>query len=87
MKTSKLLLLTFVGLTFCITDVMLDKNSVIPTAQMQTAAKSYFHQYFPSKDAALAKVKEEIIKTTNEISKYEGNMAFYNDDLLTYMDN
>ena len=90
MKTSKLLLLTFVGLLFSIMAVtidMLDKDSFILKEQLPTAAKTYLQKHFPNRDVAYAKLKNEIIKTTYEVGYNNGyELEFNSDGMLIDID-
>ena len=90
MKTSKLILITFVGLIFSIMTVTLDlheKEHLLPIEELPTAVKSCLHKYFPNKDVAYSKMKDEFIKTTYEMGKnnYYGN-EFYTDGVVTDFD-
>lgn len=89
MKTSKLLLLTFIGLLFSIMTVSLDlheRGSLLPVEELPTAVKSCLQKYFPNKDVAYSKMKDEFIKTTYEMSKNNYKQEFYTDGLMTDYD-
>ena len=90
MKTSKLLLLTFVGLLLSIMAVsidLLDKDSFITKDQLPTAAKTYLHKYFPNGNVAYAKMKNDIIKTTYEVGVNNGyELEFTSDGMLFDVD-
>ena len=91
MKTSKLLLLTFVGLLLSIMAVsidLLDKDSFITKDQLPTAAKTYLHKYFPNKNVAFTNLKNDIIRATYEVgasNSYELDFNYY-DGMLLDMD-
>ena len=88
MKTSKILLLTFVGLLFCITTVVVDLNNRGQMASLQelpTAVKSYVKKYYPNMKVACANMKESIKNTAYEMAKngsYE--QGYCGNDLLAY---
>ena len=90
MKTSKLLLLTFVGLIFSIMAVtvdLIDRDSFGSAEQLPTAAKTYFHKYFPNKNVAFTKLKNDLIKATYEVgasNNYE--LGFTYDEMLLGVD-
>ena len=88
MKTSKLLLLTFLGLIFSIMAVtvdLIDRDSFISAEQLPTAAKTYFHKYFPNKNVAFTNLKNDIIRATYEVgasNSYELGFNYYDGMLL-----
>ena len=90
MKTSKLLLLTFLGLVFSIMAVtidLIDRDSFISADQLPTAAKTYLHKYFPNGNVAYTNIKDDIIKATYEIganNSYELGASY--DEMLLDMD-
>ena len=90
MKTSKLLLMTFAGLLFCIISVIFDSNNngqMISINELPTATKSYMLKYFPNIDNTYAKMKDGIVKTTKEMGKKNFfEQAFDDDDMLAYLD-
>ena len=90
MKTSKLLLLTFVGLLLSVMTVtidLLDRDSFISADQLPTAAKNYLHKYFPNGNVAYAKMKNDIIKTTYEVGVNNGyELEFTSDGMLLDVD-
>ena len=87
MKTSKLILITFVGLLFSILTVTIDLNNrgqLTSIKELPTAAKSCLKKYFPDQVASLGKIKKEIVKTTYEMGKENVNEnMFCSDNLLT----
>lgn len=91
MKTSKLLLLTFLGLIFSIMAVtidLLDRDSFVSVEQLPSAAKTYLHKYFPNKNVAYTNIKNDIIKATYEVgvsNGYELDFNYY-DGMLLDMD-
>ena len=90
MKTSKLLLLTFVGLLLSVMTVtidLLDRDSFISADQLPTAAKAYLHKYFPNGNVAYAKMKNDIIQTTYEVGVNNGyELEFTSDGMLLDVD-
>ena len=90
MKTSKLLLLTFIGLVLSVMTVtidLLDRDSFISADQLPTAAKTYLHKYFPNGNVAYSNIKNDIIKATYEVgasNSYELGIGY--DDMLLDMD-
>ena len=88
MKTSKLLLLTFVGLLFCIATVVVDLNSrgqMTSLQELPTAAKSYVKKYYPKMKVACTNMKAGIKETAYAMAKngrYE--QGYCGDDLLAY---
>ena len=87
MKTSKLLLLTFAGLLFCIMTVTIDLNNrgqLISFSELPTTAKSCLQKYFPNKTISYAKVKEKIVSTTYEMGQNYRYDAYDCDDMLAY---
>ena len=90
MKTSKLLLLTFLGLIFSIMAVtvdLIDRDSFISADQLPTAAKTYLQKYFPDGNVAYAKIKNDIVKTTYEVGVNNGyELEFTSDGMLLDVD-
>ena len=90
MKTSKLLLLTFAGLFFCIMTVTLDLNNRgqnFSIKELPAATKSCLQKYFPNNDIAYAKIKDDFVKTPYEMGKSKSyGQNFYDDGMLTYYD-
>ncbi|MBO4819966.1 MAG: hypothetical protein J5548_00680 [Prevotella sp.] len=90
MKTSKLLLITFLGLLFSIMTVTIDlqnRGQLITINELPTAAKSCLLKYFPNKEITSNKIKNKIIRTTREVvntNSYEQQL--YGHDMLAYMD-
>ena len=67
MKTSKLLLITFIGLFFCIADVVVDSHdsdSFFRTEQLTQTAKSYFHKYFTDSSVSFDEIQNDITDAT-----------------------
>ena len=87
MKTSKLLLLTFVGLLFCISTVVVDLNSrgqMTSLQELPTAAKSYVKKYYPKMKVAYANMKESIKNAAYEMGMNGSCEQGYGDGLLAY---
>ena len=90
MKTSKLHLIKFVEMILSIMTVTInlhEQGHLLPIEELPTAVKSCLHKYFPNKDVAYSKMKDEFIKTTYEMGKnnYYGN-EFYTDGVVTDFD-
>ena len=90
MKTSKLLLLTFIGLILSIMTVtidLLDRDRFISADMLPTAAKTYLQKYFPNGNVAYAKIKNDIVKTTYEVGVNNGyELEFTSDGMLLDVD-
>ena len=86
MKTSKLLLLTFIGLLFTIMDVSVDlvnRDSFISVEQLHATAKTYVQKYISSSNEAYTMIQEDIAKANYESGANNNNdMDVNNDDLL-----
>ena len=84
MKTSKLLLLTIIGLIFCIMDVTFDKNgqdSISPTEHFCKVVKACHQKYFSDSSATLSTIKSDFINHT-----YKEGINNYSDLELTAME-
>ena len=90
MKTSKLLLLTFIGLILSIMTVtidLLDRDRCISADMLPTAAKTYLQKYFPDGNVAYAKINNDIVKTTYEVGVNNGyELEFTSDGMLLDVD-
>ena len=63
MKTSKLLLLTFIGLIFTVMDVSVDlinRDSFVSAEQLHATAKAYVQKYISSGNETYTKIQEDI---------------------------
>lgn len=87
MKTSKLLLLTFIGLIFCVMAVtvdMLHKDITLNKDMLPTSVKTYVEKLFPNGNIAYNKVKDEFIQTSYEIGARNNYYLELDDETMWY---
>ena len=85
MKTSKLLILTFIGLLFTIMDVgvdLINRDSLVSAEQLHATAKAYVQKYISNSNETYTKIQEDIAKANYESGANNNNDMDVNNDAL-----